>query len=556
MKKMIKAMLVMALALVLTLSLTCVASCEEGQGVETPTTDPGTPSDNPAETPADPEPADPEPVGPIKATEFSVEGSFANTLEQDTTKYIQVVPNGTYQIKVTLTPAESNSKVEYKVESGYEWAISVDENGLVSANFPGASKLDRDNTFCNKAVVKVTCEEFTRYLLFHIEEEAPYVSSRNGVIGEKLKTVSLPSNWYWKDSSEYIEEGTNYYVAIYKPSNLDNRWYGLTQKVKVYGEDEEEEKVDSTEYIYFDRSSTSKNVKMDTTLKFYIKRRNSRTIKKYEITVKDQDGNIVYEDDEKISSSKSSYTIELKVDDEFEDCDSITVQIKAWDNKDETWKSDKYKYTITGKKVTITKGGIIGDKMSRKHGYFSTTFRDVKASNWFYPYVVSAYEYDLLLGSNGYFKPNSNITIAETIALASRINAIYNEKTVIFDQTEGTNWYDTYVEYATKNNIINSSMFLNYNKSITREDFVKVLYNSLPAKEYDALNYIKMNDIPDYKVINKYANEVYAFYNAGILTGTDRWGTFKPDKNITRAEVSTIITRLCKLTDREYFSIK
>ncbi|MCQ2749735.1 MAG: S-layer homology domain-containing protein [Clostridia bacterium] len=266
---------------------------------------------------------------------------------------------------------------------------------------------------------------------------------------------------------------------------------------------------------------------------------------------------MIFEDDEKFSSTKSKYTYKLELDSStYNDASSIVVQLKATDNKGEAWKSEKFKYNITGKTVTVTTSGVIGSKMSRKFGYFSNTFKDVKASQWFYPYVVTTYEYNLLLGSNGYFKPTGNITVAETIALASRLNVIYEGKTENFDQTKGTNWYDTYVDYAKKNYIITDTMFSNYNKAITREEFVKVMYNAIPAKEYEAINYIKMNEIPDYKVIDKYADEVYTFYNAGILTGTDRWGTFKPQNKITRAEVAAIVTRQAKLTDREYFTIK
>lgn len=545
MKNLFRIMIVMVLTLVLTLTLTCNAYCEEGNTTETPagnenstTTDPADGGNTQGEEPQ---------VVEVKATGLTVEGSFENSKEQDTSKYIQVAPNGTYQLKVTVAPTDTTSKVTYTVQNGYGWAIEVNETGLIKAK----------TNFCNKAVIEVRCDELIRYVLVHIEEAKPSVSTRYGVWGEKLKTVSLPSHWYWNDSSEYIDEGTNYFTATYRPSDIYNKWYGLTQRVKVVGEDEDEEEEDTSDYIYFDRSSTSKNAKIDSTLKFYIKRRNSRTIKKYEITVKDENGNVIYEDDEKFSSSKSSYTIELEMDeDTYNDVKSIVVQIKAWDNKDESWKSGKFKYNITGQKVTVKKDGIIGSKMTRKFGYLSSTFRDVKASNWFYPYVVNTYEYNLLLGSGGYFKPNGNITVAETIALASRLNVIYNGKSESFDQTKGTNWYDTYVDYATKNSIISSNMFTDYNKAITREYFVKVMYNALPAKEYEEINNIKMNDIPDYKVIHKYANEVYAFYNAGILTGTDRWGTFKPDAKITRAEVAAIVSREAKLVDREYFTIK
>ena len=47
---------------------------------------------------------------------------------------------------------------------------------------------------------------------------------------------------------------------------------------------------------------------------------------------------------------------------------------------------------------------------------------------------------------------------------------------------------------------------------------------------------------------------VLSFYNAGILTGVDDWGTFAPDKTLTRAETAAMVARVARPELRENFS--
>ena len=41
-----------------------------------------------------------------------------------------------------------------------------------------------------------------------------------------------------------------------------------------------------------------------------------------------------------------------------------------------------------------------------------------------------------------------------------------------------------------------------------------------------------------------YADEIYTFYRAGILSGSDSSGSFYPESNIRRSEVAAILVRL------------
>ncbi len=103
-----------------------------------------------------------------------------------------------------------------------------------------------------------------------------------------------------------------------------------------------------------------------------------------------------------------------------------------------------------------------------------------------------------------------------------------------------TNWYNSYVEYGIANGILDKS-YANYtraqmNAPATRREFVSIFYPAMDG--YKALNNIADNAIPDVKLGDKCADEIYAFYRAGILTGSDKQGTFNPDSTIVRSEVA------------------
>ena len=109
-----------------------------------------------------------------------------------------------------------------------------------------------------------------------------------------------------------------------------------------------------------------------------------------------------------------------------------------------------------------------------------------------------------------------------------------------------TNWYDTYVAYAVKEGIIEAK-YQSYtaaqmNAPAKRNEFVHILHGALD--EYEAINAIGENAIPDVKTGDAYAVEIYDFYRAGILTGSNAQGTFHPESSIKRSEVAAILVRM------------
>lgn len=191
------------------------------------------------------------------------------------------------------------------------------------------------------------------------------------------------------------------------------------------------------------------------------------------------------------------------------------------------------------------------DNFKQINTYADGQFTDVSAGHWFAPTVKRAYELGLMKGTGDgtTFSPNGNITIAETLALACRLHSTYYGNGAQFVQ--GSLWYQVYVDYAIANGIITTGQYASYTAKATRVDFVTILAASLPTEALPAINTLDDGIIPDIPSDATYYEDAYRMYRAGILQGSDNYGTFKPDSNIMRSEVATIVVRMAAPSQRK-----
>ena len=68
---------------------------------------------------------------------------------------------------------------------------------------------------------------------------------------------------------------------------------------------------------------------------------------------------------------------------------------------------------------------------------------------------------------------------------------------------------------------------------------------------YKAINTVADGAIPDVKTTDKFAAEIYEFYRAGILTGSDAKGTFHVTSEIKRSEAAAILLRMLEASARK-----
>ncbi len=112
------------------------------------------------------------------------------------------------------------------------------------------------------------------------------------------------------------------------------------------------------------------------------------------------------------------------------------------------------------------------------------------------------------------------------------------------------------MSYALEKGIIESDLTAVADEKITRSDFVKIFYAALPASEYAVINEVANYAIPDISLSAKSSKEIYAFYRAGILVGSDNDGTFNPESNIIRSKVAAIFTRMFDGSARKIITLK
>ncbi len=108
--------------------------------------------------------------------------------------------------------------------------------------------------------------------------------------------------------------------------------------------------------------------------------------------------------------------------------------------------------------------------------------------------------------------------------------------------------------YALDNGIIDGE-YADWTEKITRRAYVHIFYSALPASEYAPRNTVADGAIPDVSMADPHASEIYAFYSAGILTGSDSAGTFHPLSNIRRSEVAAILTRMFDASARKSITL-
>ena len=185
-------------------------------------------------------------------------------------------------------------------------------------------------------------------------------------------------------------------------------------------------------------------------------------------------------------------------------------------------------------------------------------FADVPSDSWYYSSVKAAWENGLIDGvTANEFKPNATLTVAQTIKLAAALHQLDRTGEVSL-KNGGANWYDSYVNYAVVNGIIEKD-YANYTKAqmnapVTRGEFVHILRGA--TNYYTVRNEVADNAIPDVKVTDTYGADIYTFYRAGILTGSDAKGTFHAGNTIKRSEVSAILNRMYDVSARQSIALK
>ena len=173
-------------------------------------------------------------------------------------------------------------------------------------------------------------------------------------------------------------------------------------------------------------------------------------------------------------------------------------------------------------------------------------YADVEGGAWYAAPARVCYEVGLMTGTNTGFTPFGVLTVGEVAAIAARMNeAITGDPIPMATPKPGETlpWYFSYVKYLEDLGIDVPDP----EKQATRQEFVSILAAVVPQEMLAPINTI--TTLPDTQ-----DEAVLRFYNAGILTGVDDWGTFAANNSLTRAETAAMVARVARTDLRQTFT--
>jgi len=177
---------------------------------------------------------------------------------------------------------------------------------------------------------------------------------------------------------------------------------------------------------------------------------------------------------------------------------------------------------------------------TKTNTYTEGQFTDVPSAEWYAKEVKSTFELGLMNGiGGGLFDPNGNVTVAEAITMASRAASINAGETIPSADGE---WYQMYVNYATSKGFVKEGQFDNFDRPAKRYEVAKIFEDAMPDGYFAAKNDVAA--IPDVDKAQPYHDDLLSLYKAGVVMGSDAYGNFRPEDNITRAEAAAIINRV------------
>ncbi|MBR5527963.1 MAG: S-layer homology domain-containing protein [Clostridia bacterium] len=151
--------------------------------------------------------------------------------------------------------------------------------------------------------------------------------------------------------------------------------------------------------------------------------------------------------------------------------------------------------------------------------------------------------------ADGTFLPQNNMTRAEAITLLTRLitdeNTIKGKITANYADVESGAWYESYIGLFQKLGFL-EKIEAGYGtqilpaQNITRGEFAELIFNLSNFSDGSAST--KLKSFPDVKETNPYAPAINFAVANNIVAGYED-NTFRPDNNITRAEVVTMVNR-------------
>lgn len=174
-------------------------------------------------------------------------------------------------------------------------------------------------------------------------------------------------------------------------------------------------------------------------------------------------------------------------------------------------------------------------------------FSDVREQDWFREAVQFVYHRGLMNGTSATtFAPYATTTRAMIVTILHRMEDSPAAAAAAFTDVAAGEYYAAPVAWASANGIVTgySSTIFKPNDPITREQLAAILYRYAQYKQADVSRKNDLTQFSDRSAVSSYAVDAIAWaVDAGLITGID--GRLEPGGNANRAQVATILMRLC-----------
>ena len=167
----------------------------------------------------------------------------------------------------------------------------------------------------------------------------------------------------------------------------------------------------------------------------------------------------------------------------------------------------------------------------------SLPFSDVPSNIWYYTYVKDLYDSKVINGTTATtFSPQGTVTFGQALKLIL-LAAGYEEQA-----PTTTHWASGYYRLASQKGFLPSNLNLTLDQPITRLQIASIAVRTLGLTRTSSSK-SPFSDTTDQSAL--------ILYDHGVFTGveTETGLLFKPNDNITRAEVSAVIWRIDQLED-------
>lgn len=173
----------------------------------------------------------------------------------------------------------------------------------------------------------------------------------------------------------------------------------------------------------------------------------------------------------------------------------------------------------------------------------SNGFNDVSEEDWYYDAVYELYDRGIISGkSKDTFAPDDSITREEIVKmLAVMENLTLTDGNAVFADVKAGDWFYPYVNAAAKYGIVNGvgEGVFGTGQNVTRQDIAVMLYNIASKKGITAET--DENKFSDAESISDYAVDAVKMLNAlKVINGYEDL-SFKPLNFVTRAEAAKLI---------------